>query len=54
MLKRQEKKIKEVGDYTGSIEPPKFDMDKPAPYPYDKFRRGVARDGWKGKSSLES
>ena len=47
MLKRQEKKIKEVGDYAGSIEPPKFDINKPTPYPYDKFRRGVAREGWK-------
>lgn len=40
MLKKQEKKIKEVGDYAGSIQPPKFDMDKPAPYPYGKFSRG--------------
>jgi len=54
MLKRQEKKIKEVGDYAGSIQPPKFDMDKPAPYPYDKFSRGgLARAGWKPATKPE-
>ena len=46
-LKQQERQIRRVGDYTGSIEPPKFDISKPTPYPYGKFRRGVAREGWK-------
>ena len=47
MLKRQEKQIRKVGDYAGSVKPPKFDINKPTPYPYDRFRRGVAREGWK-------
>lgn len=39
-LRRQEQAIRSHGDYTGGVEPPKFDMDKPAPYPYVDFVRG--------------
>ena len=39
-LKRQERKIRQIGDYTGSIKPPKFDIKNPQPYPYSDFSRG--------------
>ena len=39
-LKRQERKIKRIGDYSGSIKPPTFDMNNPQPYPYSDFSRG--------------
>ena len=39
-LKRQERKIKRIGDYAGSIKPPKFDINNPQPYPYSDFSRG--------------
>ena len=37
-LKRQERTIKRIGDYSGSIKPPTFDMNNPQPYPYGRFR----------------
>ena len=39
-LKRQERTIKRIGDYSGSIKPPTFDMNNPQPYPYSDFSRG--------------
>ena len=40
MLKRTEQTIRRIGDYGGSIKPPKFDIKNPQPYPYGNFSRG--------------
>jgi hypothetical protein len=53
MLKRTERQIRRIGDYDGSIKPPKFDINNPTPYPYGRFRRGLAREGWTPATKTE-